>query len=194
MDPILHVMTLLNEEYPGKFNITEERVKLWRALLGDLDPKIVLTAALHLVGSRAGEWPPTVGTLRATAMDFAHGELSPPGSHEAWAHIQARIQSDEAPLTDLEREVLKQVGTIYDLRRSSNPAADRSQFIKAFEEALRRRQQDRTTLPTVRLVVERQALALPAPRPTGEQVAELLGAEFQGGDVKNLLKATGLIE
>ncbi|NIQ97057.1 MAG: hypothetical protein GWN87_24935 [Desulfuromonadales bacterium] len=189
----MQVMTLLNEEYPGKFKISDERVKLWRALLGDIDPQIVLTAALHLV-AQGGQWPPTVGTVRATAKNFAHGELDAPSAHEAWGHVQARIQSDEAPLTDLEREVLKQVGTIYDLRRSSNAGADRAQFIRAFEQAVAREQLDRSTLPTVKMVVERQAAALPAPRPSAEQVAELVGAEFKGGDVKNLLKATGLIE
>ncbi len=192
MDPIIQVMTLLNEEYPGKFKITDERIKLWRSLLADIDPQIVLTAALHLVGARDSEWPPTVGAVRATAMNFAHGELDPPGAHEAWSHVQARLQSDEAPLTELELEAVKRVGTIYDMRRSSNAAADRAQFIKAFEQLVTRRQLERTTLPTVKMIVERQAAALPAPR--AEQVAELVGAEFRGGDVKNLLKATGLID
>jgi hypothetical protein len=192
MDVITEIMRLFDEEYKGKFIISPERIKLWRALLADIHPEIVMTAAVHLVSLRT-EWPPNIGQLRDKALALQAGELAPPSAHEAWAHVQARIQSDDAPLTELERQTLKQVGTVYDMRRSGNPAADRAQFLKAFEQAIEKRRLERATLPTVKMIAEQCERALPEARPTVGEVEELIGEPIDSAMVKAFLKGTGLV-
>lgn len=193
MQHIDRIMELLDEEFKGKFVISDSRIKLWTALLEDIHPDLAMTAALQLC-STGREWPPTIGMMRDKALALQEGELTPPGAHEAWSHVQARIQSDEAPLTDLEHEVLKQVGTVFDLRTSQNPAADRAQFLKAFEAAVERHRIERVTPPQVKLIAAQMKRELPSRRPpTAGELEELVDAP-PGETVKAFLKGTGLID
>lgn len=169
-------MQLLLEEYRGKFIITAERSKTWRQMLRGIDPTVITAAVYHLISSRDSEWPPTVGMVRQVALQFANGELHTPTGYDAWANIQKKFQYEDFPLTDLELAALKQIGTIYDLKRSTNPATDRAHFIKAFNELVNRQQLERVTLPEVKALVEHNVPFLPKPQ---EKAPERLPAPFE---------------
>lgn len=150
------IMALFNEEYPNKFVVSVERERLWVQLLRDCPSNAIEAAAYHLVSIRE-DWPPSVATVRITAIRILEGELSPPSASEAWEHVQLKIQNKNIELTDLEKLALKQTGSIFDLRHSSNQIADRSRFLQAFEACLKKRDEDWMTTPRVKQFVQKIA-------------------------------------
>ena len=153
-------------------------------MLRDLDEEPVLAASFHL-SSQSSEWPPVVGKVRKVSIDMSHGETAPPTGLEAWESILSRFKNDEYILTGMEKAALKQIGSIYDLKRSTNPAADRANFVKAFESIVAKRDSDRVTLPEVKQFVENNVPLLPIPeenqqlpeRPERDEPKEMVGPE-----------------
>jgi hypothetical protein len=204
---IFSVMRVFNEEYPGKFSITETRQKVWANLLEGFDPRVILSACEHLVSTRP-DWPPDIATMRETVIDFTHGELHQPSGQEAWENIKRKIQGEDFQLSDLEKAALKQVSTIYDLKRSENPTSDRVQYIKAFDRIIEKRRLERITLPAVKQLVAGHAPQLPSgpndkllektndkePVCKPEEVEELLADVPNREELKAMFKGAGLLD
>ena len=150
---INNIMRIFSEEYPGKFSVTESRKKVWLHILKGFPTETILGAAYHLISTRP-DWPPDIATMRDTVINFIHGELHQPTPQEAWENILRKIQDDDVELSDLEKAALKQVSTVYDLRRSENSSSDRAQYIKAFDQLLKKQQLERATLPAVKRLVQ----------------------------------------
>jgi hypothetical protein len=150
-------MNIFNEEYPGKFLSSKSRKKVWLRMLGDYPSEVVYAAAYHLIAI-SPNWPPNVAKMRETIVGLMHGELDTPNGAEAWEKILLKIQDETAvQLTELEKKALAQTGTLYDLRRSENSAVDRARYINAFEALVKKQHLERTTLPEIKKLVERNS-------------------------------------
>jgi len=160
---IADVMRLFAHEYPGRFSTTPERAKIWRSMLREFDREVVLAAAYDLASTC--DWPPTIAQMRRRAVDLTHGELREPDAGEAWERVSRLISGEvetDSELSGVEREALRRTGQLWDLKRSSNPSADRAAFQRAFTALVEARRRDRLTLPEVReLAARRAAPALP---------------------------------
>jgi hypothetical protein len=187
--------------------VTERTEGIWLKMLEDLDADALLAAANHLVSTRP-DWPPDIATLRGTVVDFAHGYLEPPSGHEAWEHVLVKMSEDELPdlttgehdekisLTALEKAAVNQIGSLYDLRRSTNPASDRAQFIKAFEKMVAKKRLELTALPNVRQLdnksLEKTNNKEPVCKP--EEVEEMLSETPNPAELKAMFKGAGLLD
>jgi hypothetical protein len=167
---IADVFDLITECYPGKFRANPRTsdspgtAAIWLKMLRDFESEPVLAAVYHLCSTRQ-DWPPDIATVRDKAASLANGELSPPTGAEAWERIRQKIGGMEVELTPLEKKALAQVSTIYDLRRSENPTADRARYCKAFDALVAKQQLERVTLPEVKQFADHGAPALPEPKP-----------------------------
>jgi hypothetical protein len=179
---VITAIKMFSDSYPGKFTVGDN-VKTWERVLSDMDPDVIPAAALHLISTRK-DWPPDPATLREQCVLMSHGQLHEPTGSEAWEHIRERMaQSAECDeplkLTDLERRALKQTGTLYDLRRSANPASDRATFIKAFNTLVSKQKLERQTLPEVKALVQKKHDELPE----YSQVRALVAGITEGKDL-----------
>lgn len=163
-DSVSLVMKIFAEEYPTKFSVTDSRLKIWCQMLKGFPTEQILAAGYHLAATRT-DWPPDIATMREQVLRFANGELHKPTGQEAWENILKKFKYEDYPLSDFEKAALAQVGTIYDLKRSQNTAADRIQFVRAFDNLVKKRDTERATLPEVRALVEQNVPFLPEPEP-----------------------------
>ncbi len=162
-ETIVYVMSIFNEEWGGKFALSDQRMEIWSTILADIDKEIILSAAMDMV-STGNAFPPTIGQLRAKCIDIKHGELRIISAPDAWVYVLAEIQKPEGSfsgLSGLTRGALKSVGTMFDLKRSENIGFERSHFIKAYTDLVEKQRIERVTLPSVKEVVNQNAPALP---------------------------------
>jgi hypothetical protein len=117
-------------------------------MLSDVDSESILAAGYHLV-SIGKEWPPAIGTVRLTAMRLSIGELEPQTAEEAWENVYSKIQHKDVVLSDIEKQALRGVGSIYDLRRSEDISFARASFVKNFRQIMQRREQKLVKMPNV---------------------------------------------
>jgi len=139
--------------------MSDERHRLWMELLEGIDDGSVMAAALHIVSTRS-DWPPDIALLRTTALTIAAGEQAAPTGSEAWAGIATLIGGRDVDLTPRQLQALKSVGTLYDLKRSTNSTSDRARFIEAYDAIAERERKTREMLPAVAQLNAANALAL----------------------------------
>jgi hypothetical protein len=180
---ISEIMNLFVASYPGKFIVAKDdnghplTPRIWLLMLRDFDAGVVLHAAYHLATTHK-TWPPDVATVRDQAARLAHGEKTAPTGSDSWERVLKRINPYDAEeessvtLSELEKQAVAQLGGLYHLAHSSNQAADRARYIKAFDDLIAKQQLDRVTLPEVQALVDRNRPALPAP----QEVPQLHGA------------------
>jgi hypothetical protein len=65
---ITKLMALISVEYAGRFDVTEERVTVWENILRSFDYRDGQAGVLQAIGA-SGQWPPTVGEVRAKIND-----------------------------------------------------------------------------------------------------------------------------
>lgn len=160
------VVQMFTAEYP-KMTMTEERKQLWMQLLDGIGNEVIEGAALHILSTRS-DWPPDIALLRCTALSIASGELAALTGAESWASILALISGKEVALTQRERTAMDSTGSLYDLKRSNNIAADRARYIDAYDALATRAKQTRELLPAVARLNERYQDAPELPAPVNE--------------------------
>lgn len=166
-EDVTKILLAINECYPGKLNLTPDTNKIWLRMLRDLEARHVFLATYQLCAT-VKTWPPDVASVRQLSVSIAHGEMTPPTGHEAWEKILEKFKNESYLLTPHEKAALKQVGSMYDLKRSTNLVSDRAQFIKAFDQIIAKRDLDRATLPEVKALVEKNVPFLPEGMPLGK--------------------------
>ena len=179
---VLKVERLFMEEYP-KMEISDERHQIWMTLLDSIGNEVVEGAALHILSTRS-DWPPDIALLRTTALALSSGELAAMTGAESWGNILRLIGGMNVPLTTREAAAFKATGSLYDLKRSTNTAADRARYISAYDALATRAQQTRELLPAVASLNERyqEAPELPAP----SQPTVVCFDEFDAADLEKI--------
>jgi hypothetical protein len=139
--------------------LTELNYRAYHRFLSDL-PYEVLARAAEQVGSESEFFPPA-SKLRQTAFQLLEWADELPSAYDAWGEIERSFATHGlyrgAPPWShpLIGQVLKQIGGYANLCRSHNATADRSQFIRAYEEQLKRHRKKTRMLPQVRDSVRR---------------------------------------
>ena len=131
--------------------ISNERHLLWMEMLKGIGDDNITAAAMHILSTRS-DWPPDVALLRCTALSISNGELAAKSGAESWATILTLISGVDTPLSMRERKALDATGSLYDLKRSSNAAADRARYIDAYDALADRAQRTREMLPAVAIL------------------------------------------
>lgn len=164
-ETITEIMALISSEYPGRFEITVARAELWAQILPEFDAQTIRAATMHYL-SEGHEFPPAVGQIRKECVNIKHGELRVISAPDAWVYVLAEIQKADGSfsnLSELTRQALRSVGTIFDLKRNENVGYERSHFIKTYNDLVEKQRVERVTLPSVKAVVGQNVPQLPAP-------------------------------
>jgi len=156
-ETVSNIMKIFNEEYPGKFNISQSRLAVWCQMLRECNPETVLAAAYHLVSTRP-DWPPDIATVRRTVVYLSKGQLERPDPMGAWGNVIKKLNNSEIELTQIESEAVKRVSSIGDLRRSTNQTADRARFVEAFNGILDETDREWLALPEVKAIADKNAV------------------------------------
>ncbi len=140
---IMQCLILLKASYP-KMSFDQQSVAAYQMALADLDPQLLKTAVLKHIAS--SKWFPTIAELRGGVTELileADGQLTAP---EAWAEVIRQVhrvghwgKPDLAPLV---LQAVQAVGGWQVICRGENFAADRAQFLRAYD-LLRSRQAEK---------------------------------------------------
>jgi len=151
---VTKLMMGLAAAYAHAPQLTEHNYRAYHRFLSDL-PYEVLARAVEQVGSESEFFPPA-SRLRQVAFQLLEWADELPSAYDAWGEIQRSFATHGlyrgAPQWShpLIGEVLQRVGGYANLCRSENSAADRSQFIRAYEDQLKRHRDKTRMLPRVR--------------------------------------------
>lgn len=156
------VMQMFLEEYGAKFAISPQRTSMWIRMLSGDNIDAIMTTAYHLV-STTPIFPPDLATFRKSLKYMERGQLSPVTGIEAWERVAEKLNGSKIELNDMEKRALKQAGGAYELRRSSNLAANRTRFVMAYDGLLRRAEEEMLATPDVKKFLESVKQKLPAP-------------------------------
>lgn len=146
---------MLSVAYPERFKLTTDGARLWERMLADLDFSAAEAVVLGWIA--AERWPPSIADIRGGVID---AQLALPSVDEAWGQIVACLRSADGRFVGhpLVREVLQQLGGMYNLRQSENAVSDRAHFFKLY--AARHERERRAALGVEPLAMGQRPLAL----------------------------------
>lgn len=161
IDPVfLQILHALASMY-RKVELTEDMVKAYYMILGDLDRDLLKAATLEY--GTTGKFFPTPAELRQTAFDLidrAEGRLGP---YEAWDQVMRKVGTHGVYRGEPEFEdpvVHHAIGGVGGWRAiclapEDSLASTRARFVAAFQEHRRKEQAETRMLPEIREVVRR---------------------------------------
>jgi hypothetical protein len=212
-DTVKMALRFLNETFPGKLHIAPKKpgkehsdtVEVWLQVLIDLDAGIVLAAVYSMVTDGL-KWAPSVGDVRAKAIEIASGQSQSLTGALAWERVVKwsslpQGSPDDFELTELELRALRAIGGSSTLNRTDikSRGVMFSHFMKLYNEAAEAEKQQRNMLPEVREVIGRHETvkALPRAKPMRKaehylephEVHDL--AKRMGVDVKGVMGLVG---
>jgi hypothetical protein len=85
---IAGLITAIEEEYPKSAKRSTESVKIWCALLADIEYSLLRTAVLDHISQSI--WPPTIAELRARAAKISMPHILDP--MDAWGELKAALK------------------------------------------------------------------------------------------------------
>jgi hypothetical protein len=150
--------------------VTDNTPEIFHRLLKDLRPEDLLPAALNLCTTQ--HWPPSIAQLRTQAAGMAKGVLTPDSGLDGWGRVLLRLQDRDVTLTEIDKKALAQTRSIYDLKRSDNIVADRSNFIKAWNHLSEKERINQVTLPEVKILATRNLPAFAEPKQLPQEKPE----------------------
>lgn len=167
---IIEVLAMLAAVYP-RYQLTKETIGAYHILLEDLDPDELRAAAKDL--ATKNKFFPSVHELRAGVVRLRARATGVPTAYEAWAEVIStgpEIQLDVVQAPDgsqwaiqrkpyqwshpLVEMVARMLGWPKFPTSEDTMMADRSHFIKAYDQAVQDAMEEEMTLPDVRQFVE----------------------------------------
>jgi hypothetical protein len=154
-DPVSEISkTAMNEHESNE--LRNSMILFWLDQLGDLEEDILLAAVRDLCGA-PGQWSPSVGDIRQRAVELSLGQLAPPSGGEAWERACDWAGGSEVELTDLERCVIKRLGGSWELKHSLNPTSTRRDFLRFYDEAIKKMIATKRAHPETKKIAEGKA-------------------------------------
>jgi hypothetical protein len=179
---VAEVMAFLSAVHPG-FEMTTDTIRAYHVLLCDIEPGLLMAAAIHL--SASSKWFPKASELREASLDMALGEDGPPNAEEAWAEVVGevrRIGSYGTP--DFSHEsvglAVEGIGGWGTLCRSDNIVADRAHYMKVYAGLCKASRERTLRHPALTGLVERMRLDGGNGRralPPGKVIEEVTGED-----------------
>lgn len=120
------IFKLLDVCYEWFRGDNEVQLKAWYEMLKDIPYELLITIVKEWIATQTK--PPTIADLRKKAV-YRTGNF--PSTEEAWSRV---VSGGE--LTDEIKRARKYVGGGWAISHSTNPEALRSQFAKAYENAV----------------------------------------------------------
>lgn len=166
---VLEVMTILAAAYP-RFKLVKESITAYAMLLEDLDAEELRAAAKDR--ATKGVFFPSVHELRQAVVDMRRIANQVPTAYEAWQEVittgpefrrdvvevdgKLTIKSSKYVFTHpLVEQVARLMGWPGMFPTGEDSLmADRSHFLKAYDQALRQAMEQEITLPEVRDFIE----------------------------------------
>lgn len=149
----------------------KEMFRVYHMVLGDLEPELLLKAAMGLVGSNT--FYPSAGELRRSYFDLVDSAANVPDAYQAWAEVKALFRRGYSRMHPPTAEsvthprvlaALDGIGGWRALCTSQNDVADRARYIQAYQTYTKREQYTERMLPgtmeVARRLVARQRKAL----------------------------------
>jgi hypothetical protein len=169
-DEITKVLAMLNAAYP-RFKLTEETIKVYIRLLGDLSAEDLQIAAVQCASNR--DFFPSVHELRRAVVELRRKSGNIPSAYEAWIEVSSNRKEEITQAEEKEDgsvEVWKEKYVfshpiVEKVAREmgwpgrfpgENEVADRSHFIKAYELAMNDVMDYELMLPEVREFIDSQ--------------------------------------
>ncbi len=146
------------------WNAKPETLKVYQAVLQDLDPDLLADAVLDLV-SDPREFMPTPGVIREAALILEDAADDIPSAYEGWEQVERdfrSLTSERGKAHPLVDKAIKRIGGWTSVGQSTNPTAERARFIDAYRELRAENHKERRRLPQVK-----QRIALMAKRQSG---------------------------
>jgi hypothetical protein len=168
------IAAMLSAAFPRP-QMTEPTMKVYQAMLLDLDRDTVHKAACRLIAT--AKWLPTVSEIRSAAIEVKRGERRLAG--EAWGDVNMAIRRFgrfQVPEFDdpVVADCVRQMGWL-SLCDSTNDPADRARFIELYDGLAQRERRE---------LVAGATYALPAAKgPQRGDLAALTGGVGFGGKV-----------
>ncbi len=153
---VLRVIRLLSVAFPSR-DVTEELVMLYSATLKDIPDDVLEAATLDVISRNI--FFPSIGEIRAAAVNIATGIERYQTAAEAWGEVSraiVRYGRDRQP--QFENPVTEKTVNALGWRNlclSTNQISDRARFIEAYNTYLQRARDDATMLPQVRALAEK---------------------------------------
>lgn len=149
-DHVISVLHLLAATYGHAFG--KDQTRAYIATLADIEADLLKAAALRFIENNTYPRIPTPGELRQYAAEIVTRAQGLPPATEAWgevAHQLRYVGSWGVPswTTPLIGQAVADAGGWMHLCMSDNAAADRARFIAAYDERLKRHNQDMLQLP-----------------------------------------------
>lgn len=166
MSDIKTIASMLKEiaaAYPA-WKADEDTIKVWTVYLVDMPDDLLVTAVRKFISSSGHAFAPSIPEIRAMAADIKRQTAGIPTAYEAWEDLLAAGSGVKRRLLEgnvieewqykfrhpLVRDVGRQLG--WPDRFPGDPAnemADRSHYIKAYDQSLRQQITAETQLPQV---------------------------------------------
>ena len=144
------ILKLLQFSYPRQ-DFTKDNVTAYTMMLKDLDTELLQPAVIQLISSNT--FFPSIAEIRGKAADLVLGQEGRPSAIAAY---QIAMQGDKLSFInqpDVKRAVVMSCGSTYDMRKSTNPTADRARFIEAYNQILGERRMDVISTPAVKAFI-----------------------------------------
>ena len=132
VEDIQQILSLLRAEYGTKVICTDERVKIWKLMLGHYDRNEVILAVAELIGE-ARQFPPTVGEVNQQVLKNKRGV------QEDWGGLWTSVlnagsrslyhAAEEA--AKLPKVALRAIGGVEGLKELAQSSADNLSTIRA---------------------------------------------------------------
>lgn len=153
---ITQCLILLKASYPRQ-QLSDETIDVYEMLLRDLDPDLLKAAVLQTITEN--KFFPSVAEIREKANELQMQAAGVPDAYEAWGLVQKCIQRrmEWRDLPETVRAAVEDISDLYELRRSTAPAADRARFLESYQATIKRETRRQNLLPETR-----QLLSLPA--------------------------------
>jgi hypothetical protein len=141
LSEVSQVLLKLAAAIPHAPQLTEEHYRLFHRYLKDLDPSLLDLACDVLIVK--AKFFPSVGTLRAAVVDLLIQAEGIPSAGDAWGEVVRSIatygqyRGSPAWSHPMIGRALQAIGGYANVCRSTNSAADRSQFRHAYESLLK---------------------------------------------------------
>src|SRR5690606_32648088 len=126
---------IIEEAYPGRFVTTEDTIRAWIQLIGDLDAEAAISAVLD--HCRTGEFPPTVAAIRRRVAEHYSAVPSAEDAYEEAREAAARRWTPpNGPMPEFSHPLIRRSVEILGIEvmaMTTEPSVVAAQFRRVYE-------------------------------------------------------------
>ena len=163
LETISQMLKEIQAAYPN-WKADANSVKIWAVYLADMDDELLVTAIRKFISSADHAFPPSIPEIRKSAAELVRQIQGVPSAYEAWEDLQAagrgtrkKVMENNEIVTieymwahPLVKVVAARLGWPDRFPGSvEQEMADRSHYIRAYEQAIAEASTQQTQLPQI---------------------------------------------